>query len=513
MADQLTVNAISWHGNAIVKTPHLDALAARSVVFDRNYCNSPICASSRSSMLTSKLPSDIGTYDNSSEFPASYPTIPHYLRALGYRTTLSGKMHFVGPDQTHGYERRLTTDIYPADFGWTVNWLKEEPIISPTGLNMRSIVEAGTCARSLQMDYDDDVAFNAKRELWDYARGEDDRPLFLTVSFTHPHNPFTAHPIYWNRYDHSAIDMPRVGMLPEDQWDGHTRRLHTFYRRFEWEVTDEHIRNARHAYYGMVSYIDDRVGELMETLAEAQLADDTIVIFTADHGEMLGERGLWYKFNFFEGSARVPLTVAMPGSKQQKRCGNLTSLADLLPTFLEMGNEGKLPPIASPIEGRSLLPLIQGHDPGRSDEVYAEFTSEGTIAPVVMIRRGDKKLIYCEADGAQLYDLAADPEELDNLASKPTHAKEVADFMKDVHRRWNLPEFKAKVIDSQQRRLFLHQVRLANVKAEPWDFQTWTDTSEQYVRSGSSPTRVKGRFRFPFVEPVSPDYPKSDMPI
>ena len=178
------------YGHPLVKAPRLEDLARDGVVFENAYCNNPICASSRFSMMAGQLPSRIGAYDNAAEFPATVPTFAHYLRALGYTTCLSGKMHFVGPDQLHGFEERLTTDIYPSDFGWTPDWSRGDRQLPPSGMSMRSVVEAGRCRRSLQIDYDEDVGFQAVRKIYDYARDPDGKPFFLAASFTHPHNPF-----------------------------------------------------------------------------------------------------------------------------------------------------------------------------------------------------------------------------------------------------------------------------------------------------------------------------------
>ncbi|MFM7568791.1 MAG: sulfatase-like hydrolase/transferase, partial [Betaproteobacteria bacterium] len=183
--------ALPFYGHRQVQAPHLAALASQGIVFDRAYCNSPICAPSRFSMMTGRLPSRIGVYDNGSEFPSAIPTIAHYLGRAGYSTTLCGKMHFVGPDQLHGYEERLITEIYPADFIWTPDW-RLGPQSRPSGLSMRPVLEAGICKRSLQIDYDEQVAFLAEQKLFDIARYDTDRPFFLTVSFTHPHSPYTV---------------------------------------------------------------------------------------------------------------------------------------------------------------------------------------------------------------------------------------------------------------------------------------------------------------------------------
>src|SRR3982074_253821 len=174
MADQLTARALPAYGNTTAKTPHIDSLAAAGGVFVSFYCNSPLCAPSRFSFLSGRQVSAIGAYDNAAEFPAQVPTFAHYLRRAGYRTVLSGKMHFCGADQLHGFAERLTPDIYPADFRWTP----------------------------------DRARFQHRRKLFDLARSPDPRPFCLVVSLTHPHDPFTIPQRYWDRYVHTDIPLP-----------------------------------------------------------------------------------------------------------------------------------------------------------------------------------------------------------------------------------------------------------------------------------------------------------------
>ena len=314
MADQMAGPALPINGHRVVKTPHIESLAESGVTFRNAYCNNPICASSRFSMMAGQLPSRIGAYDNAAEFPAAVPTFAHYLRHLGYRTCLSGKMHFVGPDQLHGFEQRVTTDIYPSDFGWTPDWTAQGYPFAPSVMSLRGVVESGLCVRSMQIDYDEEVEYFATRKLHDFARERTDRPFFLAVSFTHPHNPFTITEEYWNRYRDDDIDMPSVPHIPVEERDPWSRRYYYLIRQDEHEVTDEILRRTRRAYYGMISYVDDKVGALLGTLDALGLADNTVVVFTADHGDMMGERGMWYKFNPYEWSARVPLVVRAPGS-------------------------------------------------------------------------------------------------------------------------------------------------------------------------------------------------------
>ena len=180
-------------------------------MFDSAYCPPPLCAPSRASLLTGRLPSRTGVYDNAAELRASEPTVTHQLRAAGYATCLSGKMHFVGPDQQHGFEQRLTTDTYPADLDWTPDWRLPPTERLPWHHTMESVLRPGVCTASMQMDYDDEVAPRAVRKLRDLARDGREQPFFLTVSFTHPHDPWELRPRYWERYEKAAIDLPAWG--------------------------------------------------------------------------------------------------------------------------------------------------------------------------------------------------------------------------------------------------------------------------------------------------------------
>jgi choline-sulfatase len=263
MADQLTAAALSSYGGK-AKAPYLDALAAGGVVFESFYCNSPLCAPSRFSLLSGQLPSKIGAYDNAAEFPAQTPTLAHYLRHAGYQTALSGKMHFCGPDQLHGFEDRLTTDIYPADFGWTPDWTRfeERPGWYHT---MDSVTQAGPCTRTNQIDFDDEVVYAARQKLFDIARGRDRRPFCLVVSMTHPHDPYVVPQAYWDRYRDADIDMPAVAQDAVDD-DPHSRRIRHVIGLGLQQPSAAQVRAARRAYLGAVSYVDDQVGTLLATL-------------------------------------------------------------------------------------------------------------------------------------------------------------------------------------------------------------------------------------------------------
>lgn len=492
MADQMTASALPIYGHPLVKTPHLAELAAEGVVFDSAYCNSPLCAPSRFTLMSGQLPSRIGGYDNAADFPADTPTFAHYLRDAGYYTALSGKMHFCGPDQLHGFEERLTTDIYPADYGWFVDW--ENFGNRPSYYhNMSSVTQAGPCVRSNQLDFDDEVTFRARRFLYDYVRKAEQRPFCLTVSLTHPHDPYTIPQEYWDRYDHDAIDMPRVPYSRE-LMDPHSQRLRHVYQLDEDTLSDEQIRNARHAYYGALSYVDDRVGEVLATLRECGLADDTIIVFCGDHGDMLGERGLWYKMTWFEDSARVPMIVHAPDRFAPRRVDESVSTIDLLPTFAELARGDAAPSYAVPIDGRSLLPHLTGS--GGHDEVIGEYLGEGAIAPLLMIRRGRYKFIHTAPDPDQLFDLEADPQELNNLADDPAHLELTKLFRDEIAQRWDYGRVHAEVIASQRRRKLISRA-LKQGKVTSWDHQPVFDASTAYMRNNIDLDDLERRARFP----------------
>jgi choline-sulfatase len=451
MADQLAAGWLPAYGHSVVQAPAIGALAEQGVVFERAYCASPLCAPSRSALLTGLLPSRTGVYDNAAEMRASLPTITHDLRAAGYATVLSGKMHFVGPDQLHGFEERLTTDVYPAGLDWTPDWRVPLTERLPWYHTMESVLRPGRCAASMQMDYDDDVAYRAVRKLHDLARHRRDDPFFMVVSFTHPHDPWELRPRYWDRYDRGAIDAPAVGLIPREQADPHSVRLRDMCAVDDAGLTAEQVLTARHAYYAAISYVDERIGEVLAALRDAGLDRDTIVVLTADHGEMLGERGLWYKMAFFDAAARVPLIVRAPGRFAPRRVREPVSLLDLAPTLQALCGVGA-GEAGADTDGVSLLAPLDGEGPRPGGDVVAEYLAEGVRSPAVMLRRGRHKYVWCEDDPEQLYDLDADPAELVNLAATPAHAELRADLRAEIGRRWDMRALERAVLTSQGQR-------------------------------------------------------------
>jgi choline-sulfatase len=495
MVDQLNGTLFPDGPADFLRAPHLKALAARSVRFANNYTASPLCAPGRASFMSGQLPSRTRVYDNAAEFASDIPTYAHHLRAAGYYTCLSGKMHFVGPDQMHGFEERLTTDIYPADFGWTPDYRKPGERIDWWYHNLGSVSGAGVAETTNQMEYDDEVAFHAEQKLFDLARSSTDagrRPWCLTVSFTHPHDPYVARRKYWDLYEDCPALEPDVGFMPYEDQDPHSQRLYKASDYASFDINAEQVRRARRGYFANISYLDDKVGALLDVLERTRQLDDTVILFCSDHGDMLGERGLWFKMCFYEGSSRVPLMIAGAGIEAGKIAAPTSNL-DIMPTLCEVAGI-ELGGIAPWTDGQSLLPL--GGGSARAEPVLMEYAAEGSIAPLVAIRDGKYKFVHCEIDPPQLFDLESDPQELKNLAADPAHAGLVAEFMAKVRGRWNMQEFDTAVRESQARRWVVYPA-LRNGAYYPWEFQPLQKASERYMRNHMNLDTLEESKRFP----------------
>ena len=500
MVDQLNGTLFPDGPADWLHAPNLKKLAARSTRFGTAYTASPLCAPGRASFMSGQLPSRTRVYDNAAEFASDIPTYAHHLRRAGYQTCLSGKMHFVGPDQMHGFEERLTTDIYPADFGWTPDYRKPGERIDWWYHNMGSVTGAGVAEITNQMEYDDEVAYHATRKLYDLSRGHDDRPWCLTVSFTHPHDPYVARKKYWDLYADCDHLLPAVGPIPYAEQDAHSQRILDANDHKNFDITEYQIKRARRAYFANISYLDDKVGELLQTLEDTR--QEATILFVSDHGDMLGEFGLWYKMSFREWSCRIPMIVHNPQRFAPSKISQPVAQVDVLPTLMDLALESTgiaKPEPLDPLSGRSLVPLCDGNTADDPNECVSEFLAEGTGAPMLMIRRAEFKYIHCMTDPDQLFDLSNDPNELVNLAGDHADERQQAllvGFREEATKYWDAESLCEDVIKSQIRRRELHAALCIGKKAH-WDYNPPSDASEQYTRSHMDLTAHDVKSRFP----------------
>jgi len=490
MVDQLNGTLFPDGPAEWLHAPNLKKLAARSTRFQNAYTASPLCAPGRAAFMSGQLPSDTGVYDNAAEFTSSIPTYAHHLRRAGYQTCLTGKMHFVGPDQMHGFEERLTTDIYPADFGWTPDYRKPGERIDWWYHNMGSVTGSGVSEISNQMEYDDEVAYNATRKVYDYARGKDERPWCMTVSFTHPHDPYVARKKYWDLYEDCEHLLPTVPAMEYEDHDAHSQRIFDANDWRSFDISEDDIKRSRRAYFANISYLDDKIGEVMEALDSTD--QEAIILFVSDHGDMLGERGLWFKMSFFEGSARVPMMICAPDMKPGLIKTPVSNI-DVCPTLCDLAGVD-MSEVEPWTTGQSVKPMGQGIE--RTEPVAIEYAAEASYAPMVSLRYGKWKYNRCKLDPDQLFDMDADPHELTNLAEVPAHQGTRGQLRAKSEARWDLDKYDADVRKSQARRWVVYEA-LREGGYYPWDYQPLQKASERYMRNHMDLNTVEDDARYP----------------
>jgi len=493
LADQMTPFLMGAYGHPVVKTPNLDKLTADGVRFDAAYSSSPLCVPARASLMTGKYASRIGCYDNGAPLSCEEPCIAHYLSREGYDAIASGKLHFIGPDQTHGFRKRLTTDIYPSDFSWTPSYEnKHQPMFKgKPHASGYAVPNVGVRKWSMGLAYDDETTFRALEYLRARPKKEDQResgvapkPFFLCVSYSLPHGPFHVTQELWDLYKGAAIDIPEIPENVEETYSVMDQWLYIYHGidRITNIRDPESLYSMRRSYFGMVSHVDQQIGELLKALQDTGQADNTVVIFSSDHGDMLGEKGLVQKKMFYEWSARVPLIISFPdGRGRGSTCEEPVSLMDLAPTILDIaGVQSKLP-----LDGKGLLSLV-GEDQPQNREVFSEILAEGVYSPCFMIRRGHYKYIYIHRYDAQLFDLENDPGEWQNLAGMPEYKNLEEELHARISQVFDQNEIEKKTRESIAKRKLIRSAM--EVNNTHWDYTPEFSGSQQYIRRDTGPT-------------------------
>lgn len=445
MSDEHAPQVSSPYGHPFIQTPNLQRLADGGHVFENSYCNSPLCVPSRASFMTGRHLHRIGVWDNGVPLASDEPTWAHRLNALGYDTALSGKMHFVGADQHHGFKERLVPDVHGCGRIAGPDWAAG---VVDGGKRMRArIAEAGPGDSSYQR-YDEEVVARASAYLQDPVRPE--RPWALCASLITPHFPLVVRQPYFDRYYPEHADLPRI---PAD----HHASPHPAHQRLRlhfstYGFTDDQIRRARAAYYGLVTFFDTQLGRLLDALEASGQAENTVVVYVADHGEMHGEHGMWWKCSFYEHSARIPTIISWPGHLPvRRRVPEVISLIDVVRTIVDLAGGTE----TEGLDGHTMVPLLQGDRAGWKDLALVEYEGHGTVTPGRMIRRGRYKLSYYHGEPLELYDLEEDPNELENLAGRARYAGLQEELTALLLADWPPAEVDRRVRASQRRRKIL----------------------------------------------------------
>ena len=475
MTDEHGAQFSGTYGHPFIATPAMDRLVDEGVTFDAAYCNNPLCVPSRLSFLTGQYTHRCRGWDNATALASDAVTWPHVLGAAGYEVALSGKMHLIGDDPLHGFQEQLARDlhielqhpIFPWDAGvpearepWPGVVCTESRV--PPGPGGEGTVAAGPepdasaaaaptgPGRTPEIDADDAAVAAALGYLRRRAHGRGKRPFALCVGLIAPHFPFVVPEPFFSQYFPRHADLPH---LPSGHLDALPPAAQRLRRAFGFRGHSEaQVRRARAAYYGLVSYADDKLRQLLDALDEYGLADDTVVIHTSDHGEMLGEHGLWRKMSFYEQSARVPLQIRWPGlAAGGRRVGECVSLVDVAATIVDAaGSDAR----EAKMDGHSLRALLAGPDPEWRDEAFAEHTAHGTDRARAMLRQGRWKLCLSGGDDLEpeLYDLEQDPGEFANLAGDPAAADIQQQMTAALLRRWDWRRIDREVRASQRQR-------------------------------------------------------------
>ncbi len=440
MSDQHHAGIMGCAGDRVARTPNLDRLAEEGTRFRNAYCTYPLCAPSRMSFMTARHPHELGLFDNEGHLGSDVPTTAHAFLSAGYDTVLAGRMHFVGPDQRHGYCDRIVGDV--AESAYAGAGLKLERILGDLadtpGMGLAGVVKSGP-GRTGYHAYDEAVTRATVRWLGERGRGEHDRPFLLTVGYVAPHCPFVAPP-----HDFRAHrDMIGYPDLPPP--DDHLHPVNAAKRR-RWGIDPPPPRDAqwrtRVAYYGLCTFLDRQVGAILTALAESGLREHTVIVYCSDHGEMLGEHGMWWKSTFYDGASRVPLIVSWPGHipAGQVLAENV-SLLDLGPTLLDLCGADALPGAS----GSSFRRLLTGDHTAWKDTAVAEHAERGSEVAGRMVRSGGWKLNYYRGLQPELFRMEEDPGETNDLAGSARH--------RDVERRltelaltdWNPDDIAARM--------------------------------------------------------------------
>ncbi len=435
-SDQHAFHVTGCYGDKIAQTPNLDRLAAEGVTFDAAYCPSPICVPSRMSMLTARHPSAQECWTNDDFLVSDRATWPHALGAAGYRPILVGRLHAMGPDQLHGYAEREIGDHSP---NWGGVKRHDMGVLNETNDPHGVSVTRSGPGESVYEVKDRDVtraAVACLDRLGAERKAGSKDPFALTVGFMLPHPPYVATKDDYSRFA-GKVKPPRLGRGAPDTehpwlaWWRQNRNIET--------VDAADVLRARTAYYALTYRLDAMIGEVLDALKRNGLADNTLIVYSTDHGDQIGERGLWWKHTFYEESVRVPLIMSWPGNLPKgERRRQVVNLVDVTATMLEALGAPALPHA----QGRSFLDVARDAKAPWTDETVSEYCTDeipvwtgGMAVRQRMLRSGDWKLIYYHGYRPQLFNLAADPDELrdlgDDLAFAPVRDRLLERLLSD----------------------------------------------------------------------------------
>lgn len=416
MSDEHNPKIMGCAGHPLVRTPNLDRLAAQGTRFTDAYTTCPVCVPARAAFAVGKYVNQIGYWDNADAYEGAVPSWHHRLRERGHRVVSIGKLHFRG---LAGDDNGFSEEIIPMNIlegkGDLMGLVRTD--LPERGMSWKIAKLAGP-GESPYTHYDREIATRAQIWMREEAPKYTDKPWVLFVSFVCPHFPLIAPAEFYYQYPLDEMPAPKL-------YEAARRPQHPYLRDYAASFTyDRHfdahkVKKAIAAYYGLCSFVDDNVGKLMRTLEATGLAANTRVLYTSDHGDNLGARGLWGKSTMYEEVAGVPLIMSGPDIEAGRQIATPASHVDTYPFIMECVGEDR-PEVYDDHPGVSLTRLAAGAAPDRN--VLSEYHGMGSTTGAFMIRHGRYKYVHYAAYAPQLFDLERDPEELRDLAGDPAHA-------------------------------------------------------------------------------------------
>ena len=424
MDDEHNKNVLGYNGHSLVKTPNLDRLASRGTVYDNAYSSSPICVPARAAFATGRYVHDNRCWDNAIAYDGRMPSWAHVLRDAGHVVTSIGKLHYTGDEIDGGFTEQIIPMHIEAGVGDLYGLIRDPLPIRHQSADLARSIGPG---ESSYTRYDRDIAARTVKWLHEAGRRQHDKPWILFSSFMAPHSPLIAPPEYYAMYPVSAIRLPEK-KVPYHPW---VKAWNDCYRFDSYFESDEQRRIAIASYFGLCSFLDANVGQILSALEDCGLSQNTRVVFVSDHGDNLGSRSLWGKSTLYEESAAVPMLAAGPGVAVGHRVRTPVSHVDFFPSILQAVGASHL--MAPDLPGASFFDLAQRpYDPLRA--VFSEYHAAGSVSAAYMLRQGPYKYIHYTGFAPELFDLEADPDEVKDLAADPAMAVVLARFRESLEK-------------------------------------------------------------------------------
>ena len=427
ISDEHRKDAMGCVGHPIVKTPNLDALAARGTIFENAYTPSPMCVPTRAAIACGDYVHNTGFWDSATPYDGSVISWMRQLRDTGVDVASIGKLHFRSCEDDNGFTEEILPMYVVGGVGWTVGLLRDNPPEYDAAAELAADVGAG---KSSYTDYDLEITSAA--EAWLKEKKDTTQPWAAFVSLVSPHYPLTAPQEFFDLYNPAEMDLP-VGYAPESRPDH--AELVNIARFFKYDkyFDQNKLREAKAAYYGLTSFMDSCLGRILKTLKDTGQADNTVVVYVSDHGDMMGDLGLWTKQVMYDASAGVPMIAAGPGVPEGRRVTTGTSLLDLSATALDVlgveeNHEGSSRP------GRSLRDIaLSKDDPDRT--IFSEYHDGGSTTGTFMVRWQQWKYVHYVGYPPQLFNMVTDPKELHDLAADANNTTNVLKALQEGERR------------------------------------------------------------------------------